>query len=54
MAVYYSDQLEVRFSPFSLDGERQGKNMNYLAKFLHKEMGMDKVNYEVQMNRLIR
>lgn len=54
MAVYYSDQLEVRFTPFSLDWERQAKNMNYLAKFLHKEMWMNKIDYEVQLNRLMR
>lgn len=53
LSLYYTDEISVSFSGRQLWDDEIADTYDNLAKFDHEEMGMDKLNYSVQMNRLI-
>jgi hypothetical protein len=52
LAVYYTDEMQVEFSGREIADSRLAENINATAKFDHEEMGLDRVNYFVQWDRL--
>ncbi len=52
MSLYYSDEITVSFAGRQLWDDELADNYNNLAEFDYEEMNMEKVNYDVQWNRL--
>lgn len=52
MSLYYSDEITVNFAGRQLGDDELADNYNNLAEFDYEEMGMDKLTYDVQWNRL--
>lgn len=54
MSTYYTDRLNVKWSPRRFGNEEQAKNLSNIAMFDYDEMKMDEINYEAEMNRILR
>jgi len=52
MWLYYTDEMTATFAGRQLWDDEYADNLNNLAKFDQEEMWMDKINYDVQWNRL--
>jgi hypothetical protein len=54
LALYYTDEVIVDFAPRRFGTDDQARNLRHLAKFDYNEMDMSIIDYEVQLNRLMR
>jgi len=52
MWLYYTDQMTVTFTWRQLWDDEYADNLNNLAEFDQEEMELEKLNYDVQWNRL--
>ena len=52
MSLYYSDEITVSFAGRQLWDDELADNYNNLAIFDYEEMGLEKLTYDVQWNRL--
>lgn len=52
LAIYYTDQLTVKFSGREKQVSEQAQRWDMLAQFDHEEMGLDVKNYVTQWDRL--
>ena len=54
MSTYYTDRLNIRWSPRKFGKEREAKTLSDIAMFDYDEMGMGVINYEAELNRILR
>lgn len=52
LGLYYTDEITASFSGRQLGDDEYTENINTLAQFDQEEMGLDKINYTTQWNRL--
>ena len=54
MSTYYTDRLNIKWTPRKFGNETQAKNLSDAAMFDYDEMGLSEVNYEAELNRIMR